>query len=388
MPSDLHDDDEDLYGMPKRRPDTLYNFSFRRLKGWLPLVGIVGLLLLYWKQPWPRSHAVRWSRYAYSLYATDEHNLCNALMVFESLQKAGSKADRVLLHNPQWSTTAQGGRGRNSELLTMAAKRLRVKLRPVQLLDERGDMPSGLDEGQPSSGDTSITKLRAFELTEYDRVLHLDSDITLLQNLDDLFLLPKSAVAMPRAYWTDSTPDQWPFTSLLVLLEPSPDDMHRMIDTLRSWRLDPGYTGGNKYDMDLLNWRFGSSAMPLPHRPYALLSAEFRRRDHSAYLSTSDTPQSQQAEWNADAMLEEAKLVHFSDWPLPKPWMMWPHEGLVEIQPNCTTLGDGDYRYSCREREIWKELYDDFRRRRKNLCRILSVQAPDWRKWKQAVGAS
>jgi hypothetical protein len=35
----------------------------------------------------------------------------------------------------------------------------------------------------------------------------------------------------------------------------------------------------NRYDMELLNRRYGDSAMVLPHRQYGLLSGEFRKKD-------------------------------------------------------------------------------------------------------------
>ena len=46
----------------------------------------------------------------------------------------------------------------------------------------------------------STAKLSAFGAVEYDRVIHLDSDITLLQHMDELFFLPATTIAMPRAY--------------------------------------------------------------------------------------------------------------------------------------------------------------------------------------------
>lgn len=232
-----------------------------------------------------------------------------------------------------------------------------------------------------STWDTSITKLRAFELTEYERVLHLDSDILLFQHLDELFLLPKAPIAMPRAYWTDLPPGQWPLTSLMMLIEPNPAELKGMLDTLRSWRMDPNINGSKQYDMELLNHRFGSSALVLPHRPYALLTAEFRRTDHAPYLGTINAPESLKHQWDPEKIRNEAKLVHFSDWPLPKPWIMWPHDGVTEIQPNCTVP-------PCREREIWRGLYDEFRHRRKDQCRLLSVSAPNWSTWKASVGAA
>jgi hypothetical protein len=135
--------------------------------------------------------------------------------------------------------------------------------------------------------------------------------------------------------------------------------------------------------MDLLNHRFGATALELPHRPYAMLTAEFRSHKHNTYLgSRNHQDLDHQANWDADQAFKEAKLVHFSDWPLPKPWIMWPNDGLVEMQPDC-----GGLRPTCREREIWKMLYKDFRRKRQEVCKILPVPAPDWLEWKKNTGA-
>jgi hypothetical protein len=303
-------------------------------------------------------------------------------MVFEALHRLGSRADRVLLYPQEWDTVDDSAQDRNSQLLIRAEKLFKVKLKPISVLGVDGDAAPGT-LNSPSSWDSSITKLRAFDLYEYDRVLHIDSDVTLFKHLDELFLLPSTPVAMPRAYWADAKPRDWPLTSLLMLIEPNPLELKNFIDVLMSWKMKPGFQTGRNYDMDLLNHRFGASAMVLPHRPYALLTAEFRKKDHAAYLGTINGPRDHYSkyEWDADRIRNEAKLVHFSDWPLPKPWVMWPHDGLAEIQPDC----DGKTQGTCREREIWKEFYNDFRKRRKNLCRILSAPAPKWADLKNAT---
>lgn len=239
-------------------------------------------------------------------------------------------------------------------------------------------MPRPTTDHPAQTWDTSITKLLAFNLTHYNRILHVDNDITLLQHLDELFLLPSTPIAMPRAYWSTPSNGAPSLTSLLILLEPNPTELNNLLDTLRSWQADETNAHRDKYDMDLLNSRFGTNALVLPHRPYSLLSAEFRRHEHSAYLGGPASL----APWDPDAELAAAKLVHFSDWPLPKPWIMWPNEGLRETQPDC----GGEHMGSCRERVIWKGLYDGFRQRRKEVCKILSVPAPDWEKWKKMEG--
>lgn len=205
----------------------------------------------------------------------------------------------------------------------------------------------------------------AFSLEYYDRVIALDSDVTLLQSLDELFLLPQTAIAMPRAYGADSKP--WPLTTMLMVLKPNLEEFEKFKHELSA--------GGNnmlvkahRIDMELVNERFEDSAMVLPHRPYALLTGEFRRHDHGPYLGNTAE------KWDAEKVYKEAKLVQFSDWPLPKPWIMWPQKGLEEMQPDC----GGSHEGSCAERRIWKHLYDDFRHRRRDVCRLLSVPAPAW----------
>ncbi|KIV99039.1 uncharacterized protein PV09_09214 [Verruconis gallopava] len=381
--------DDRLYYARQREKQGLYRtpassgftWRLRRTRVLPVLFGIV-VLLLWQVGPARYSSHPNWSRHAYSQYTTDTQSLCNSLMVFESLHKLGSKADRVLLYPKEWLETTGDI---NWWMLHKAERDYRVKLIPVDLLgaDLNADKPGTFDD--PSSDwDLSITKLQVFELVQYDRVLHLDSDITLLQHLDELFSLPKAPIAMPRAYWSDGPPSLWPFTSLVMLVEPDSGEMPAMMEILRQWQQKPDYSRSKKYDMDLLNHRFALSTTVLPHRPYAMLTAEFRSKDHRAYMNQGiDMSHDESEIWDPDKALKEAKLVHFSDWPLPKPWIMWPNEGLVEMQPQC----DDDFKGRCREREIWKELYEDFRRRRSKLCKISPVPAPNWQEWKNKTGA-
>ncbi|KAH8724629.1 glucose N-acetyltransferase 1 [Phaeosphaeriaceae sp. PMI808] len=309
----------------------------------------------------PAEDEVNWLSYAYSLYATDSATLCHAVMLAEALDRLGSKADRVLFYPEYWDTVVSDSRDRDSQLLVLARDEYKVKLHPTRLLTVGGRTK----DQWTGTWDKSVTKFMAFSLAYYDRVIALDSDVTLLQSLDELFLLPQTAMAMPRAYWTDSKP--WPLTSMLMVLKPDPKELLQFKNRMEK--------GGNnmlvdahRFDMELINERFEYSALVLPHRPYALLTGEFRRRDHAAYLGNPEE------KWDAEKAFKEAKLVHFSDWPLPKPWIMWPFEGLQEMQPDC----GGSLEGSCAERQIWKHLYDDFRHRRREICKLLSVPAPDW----------
>lgn len=212
----------------------------------------------------------------------------------------------------------------------------------------------------------------AFSLANYDRVIALESDITLLSSLDELFALPPTPIAMPRAYWYKSLP--LPFTPLVMVIEPNVDEFERFKNIIDEGA-ETVLIKAHKFDMVLVNDRFEHSATVLPHQQYALLTREFSEHNHTAYFGNTFEA------WDAEKALKEAKLVHFSDWPLPKPWIMWPTDGLVEMQPDC----GGKHKDTCAERKIWKHLYNDFRQRRKDICRLLSVLPPDWHNLKSEL---
>ncbi|KAF2815150.1 nucleotide-diphospho-sugar transferase [Mytilinidion resinicola] len=350
-----------------RHGDSSYRWPLRRSRT-LAILGVLLLYLLYrnlWSSSSDSDYApdgTKWSQYAYSLYATDGAALCHCVLVFDALKRFGSKADRVLFYPEYWDTEVYNSRDRDSQLLVMARDVYKVKLQPVKLLSVEALKEANVPK---TTWDNSVTKFLAFGLTQYKRVLHLDSDITLLQPLDELFLLPPTPIAMPRAYWTVYKP--WPLTSLLMLLTPNARELDAFKALIAAGAAADVVTA-RRYDMDLVNDRFGDSALVLPHRPYALLSGEFRAHNHSRYLGNGYEA------WDADAALREAKLVHFSDWPLPKPWVMWPLDGLAAMQPDC----GGSHEGTCRDRVVWKELYDGFRQRRRDVCRLLSVPAPEW----------
>lgn len=306
--------------------------------------------------------AVDWSSFAYSQYATDEAYLCNTLLVFEALHRLCSRADRILFYPQTWDLEITNKWDRVSQLLVMARDTYGVKLIPADIPDGRNVPDAERTGGE--TWDRSVAKLMAFGETQYRRILHVDSDVTIYKHFDDLFLLPSARVAMPRAYWSEEKP--MPLTSLLVLLEPSATEFQALVNA--SWNVT---AGSHKYDMELLNERYSQSALVLPHGPF-LITGELRKSDHKAYLGNDYET------WDAHRVLADASLVHFSDWPLPKPWIMWPIEGMRVLRPKCKMNPGTVMESSCEDRAVWMNLYDDFRRRRRDICKLLSVPAPKW----------
>ncbi|KAL7266261.1 hypothetical protein RUND412_011202, partial [Rhizina undulata] len=201
----------------------------------------------------------------------------------------------------------------------------------------------------------SFTKLLSFNQTEYQRVLLLDSDSTVLKPMDELFLLPSTPLAMPRAYWLNpQAGDRVQMSAQLLLIEPSAFEFSRIQKAFES-------TGKNDYDMEIVNDLYKDDCMVIPHRKYNLLTGEFKGVNHSRYLGNLEE------RWNATKVLGEAKFLHFSDWPFPKPWLKVTDYLRKDVQPKCHKIEGSDVE-DCLDRELWNGFYTDFAKRRKDVC--------------------
>ncbi|PCD31274.1 hypothetical protein AU210_010929 [Fusarium oxysporum f. sp. radicis-cucumerinum] len=296
-----------------------------------------------------------WSRFAYIQYVTNEDYLCNSVMIFEALHRLGSKADRLLMYPQEMlDPEAEYSSSHGGKLLIRARDEYNVTLQPIEIQHR---------DGQDETWADSFTKLLAFNQTQYERVLSLDSDSTVLQHMDELFELPPCPVAMPRAYWLyNDNPPKKILSSQIMLIQPDEVEFERIVQKMNS-------IGPNDYDMEIVNSLYLDSALVLPHRKYDMLTAEFRAKDHSAYLG------SEREQWDPNAVLNEAKFVHFSDWPVPKPWINDP-EVRLQNQPDCATNET-----TCAEREIWNGFYTDFKDNRQRVCESFGTQK--WIHWKR-----
>ena len=72
---------------------------------------------------------------------------------------------------------------------------------------------------------------------------------------------------------------------------------------------------------------------------------------------------------------ERAAVVHFSDAPLPKPWLPAPQHYIDQLQPTCDTRPEGGE--DCTRRELWNGLYTTFRADVDRVCRPLRTAATE-----------
>lgn len=143
--------------------------------------------------------------------------------------------------------------------------------------------------------------------------------------------------------------------SHVMLIEPNEANYRLIIEEA---------TSSGAFDMEVLNRLFWDSAMILPHRRIALLTGEFRSQDHGRYMS-----EDKDEEWNAMAEVSRAYLVHFSDWPLPKPWLHPSEAQFKSAQPACDEDEvERSDRPKCADRFMWLGFYGDYYHDRKEIC--------------------
>ncbi|KAJ8066486.1 hypothetical protein OCU04_005546 [Sclerotinia nivalis] len=292
-------------------------------------------------------------RFAYVQYATDMDYLCNTIINFSRLSGFGVHNDMVLIYPENWDDKKNAPR----EYAAVQAVRVNyphLVMRPFEILSTtHGD----------ATWHNSLTKFHAFALTEYTRVLAFDSDSLVLNNMDHYFLAPLAAIAVPRAYWLNenetSINDQI-LGSHVMLLEPNENRYKRVIQEAVS---------SGAFDMEVINHLFKGSAMILPHRRLALLTGEFRSTDHRKYLDDETDDE----EWNAMAEVSRAYLVHFSDWPLPKPWKPRTQEQWKSVQPVCPPDDvEREDRPRCADQVMWSGFYESYDRDKGKKCGILA----------------
>lgn len=149
---------------------------------------------------------------------------------------------------------------------------------------------------------------------------------------------------MPRAYWQGANTTN--FTTALMVVRPS----STLWETLQPIIADPHGKGS---DMDIINREFRDNITALLSNPYFMTSGTLRHPEMRAVYLGNDE------EWDAEKVMREVRLVHFSDWPMQKPWFVDGFEAVKAYMPDCADGGR-----DCRDQKAWLGIYNDFCERR------------------------
>ncbi|KAL5218910.1 hypothetical protein ABZP36_019594 [Zizania latifolia] len=153
--------------------------------------------------------------YATVLHSSDTY-LCGAIVLAQSIRRAGSTRDLVLLHDHTVSKPA---------LRALAA----AGWSPRKMKRIRNPRAA-----RGTYNEYNYSKFRLWQLTEYDRVVFVDADILVLRDLDVLFRFPQlTAVGNDGSL----------FNSGIMVIEPSQCTFESLIRKRRTIR---SYNGGDQ----------------------------------------------------------------------------------------------------------------------------------------------
>ncbi|EPS73755.1 hypothetical protein M569_01001 [Genlisea aurea] len=141
--------------------------------------------------------AAKREAYATVLYSSENY-VCGAMVVAQTLIRSGTKRDLILLHDDSISPPKLA-----------ALKTAGWKLRPITRIRN----PKAITG---SHNEYNYSKFRIWQLTEYDKVVYIDPDVVVLNNLDVLFNFPQLSAA-----WDQGSDSDIVFNSGVMVIEPS-----------------------------------------------------------------------------------------------------------------------------------------------------------------------
>mmetsp|Transcript_67789 Transcript_67789/g.180219 ORF Transcript_67789/g.180219 Transcript_67789/m.180219 type:complete len:369 (+) Transcript_67789:142-1248(+) len=180
--------------------------------------------------------------------------------------------------------------------------------------------PAAVMKGQDSRYELALTKLRVFQLGRHGlrKIVLMDSDTLILENIDELFWFPAPAATVTRGALLGETSGPTLSTGVMVL-EPRDEDFDAAMRYLAEWVKNAGERDVLRFvEQDLLSmhWlkdgRPTYNVLPLTYNLYPELLDTFPFLDLRASAAASSAPE-------AKASTEGigVKVVHFWHWYNP-----------------------------------------------------------------------
>lgn len=227
-------------------------------------------------------------RHAFASMITSDDFLMGMQALVASLKATGTHSKLLLLHTDQVS---------NGVVSRLGANEI-VEMRRVEAIANPHHTSVA---GWVNSG---FTKLRLWEQDDFSKLVYVDADCIIMQNIDELFERPSPAFA----------PDVFPpdrFNAGVIVLEPSREVFEEMLEQIPQL---PSHDGG---DTGFLNAFFPAwYEWPAAHR------LQFRYNAlRTMYWFTCSNP----GYWDA---VKPLKILHFCS--SPKPWEPEAKKGDLE----------------------------------------------------------
>lgn len=142
-----------------------------------------------------KPHSIDWNRFAYVFYATSPSRLLPVLINVKQLRKFKTKAKIHLMCSfdidAELPDKAENIKFKN--IMKMLEKKYAVGISQYETIKSKYRQDS-------TYWNDSFTKLHAFNLIQFDRVIYLDADSILNNKMDQLFFLPPALLATTIDY--------------------------------------------------------------------------------------------------------------------------------------------------------------------------------------------
>lgn len=164
-------------------------------------------------------------------------------------------------------------------------------------------------------GASELIKLNAYRLIQYDKIVHLDADVILLQNFNELFDNDYSLIFTTDPNMADvrnqNEANRLPVQGGFLIIKPSIDDYLNLINIMitTEFVIDRGWNATD------VGWYWGGMTIQglLPYYYYIVTSPKrIKMVDRCLYNTMADTPQCETKKIN------EIKSSHFT--VCQKPW--------------------------------------------------------------------
>ncbi|KAL6132689.1 hypothetical protein ACLB2K_064928 [Fragaria x ananassa] len=168
------------------------------------------------KEAW-RPENFKYRRYAYvTILHSSEAYVCGAIALAQSIRRTNSTKDLILLVDNSITPTSIAG-------LQAAGWDVRQIQRIRSVFSQKG-----------SYNEWNYSKLRVWQLTEYSKVIFIDADLLVLENMDIFFTYPQLSAGLNHQHF---------FNSGLMVVEPSQCMFEYLMR--KSFKIKP-YNGGDQ----------------------------------------------------------------------------------------------------------------------------------------------
>ena len=233
-------------------------------------------------------------KYAYVTVLTTNNYFQGTLVTLESLKRTNPKIKEfVVLVNEEIEES-------NIQILNSFNYKV-IKINKIEL-------DSNTNYQNMKHWKNTFDKLKIFELTDYDKIIYLDSDLQILQNIDELFQLPhlSGVIAGKSAH-----PEWTGINSGLIVIEPKEKELQRIIEGLKDFNTEEEFG-----DQDIINYYYhwAERNLSIPEK-YNIFS-----REVDYYINHNIVKE------------EDIHIIHYIG--LIKPWMIENREEVLSDYKN------------------------------------------------------